>query len=153
MSVRPLRQAPEYAEQLAHWLHLERQRFGAAGTEAEGLVKLQAECAGTNGLPHTKIALSDNLLLGAVTLMQFDGPLARPSDVWLTNLWVDPQWRNQGLGTALCHALIEQARIEQFSTLQLFTYDKAPFYRALGWVEVRKAVIAERSCTIMAFAL
>ncbi|MDN3640822.1 GNAT family N-acetyltransferase [Simiduia curdlanivorans] len=153
VSVRPLRQAPEFAQSLAHWLHLERQRFGAAGTEVEGLGKLQAECTGTSDLPHTNIAVRNNELLGAVTLMRFDGPLARPGDVWLSNLWVDPQWRNKGLGRLLCHSVIELARDQQFSTIQLFTYDKSPFYQAMGWAPVRRAKIAGRSCTIMAFAL
>lgn len=150
---RSLRQAPEHASELAHWLHQERTRFGGAGTEHEGLAKLTAECADNAQLPHTKIALANNDLIGSVTLTQFHGPLAHVGDAWLTNLWVHPDWRRRGVGSALCNGLFDLARAHHVTKLQLFTYDQSSYYRAMGWTEVRSAQIAGRSCTVMSFVL
>lgn len=148
-----LRSAPQFAEELAGWLHQERRRAGGAGSEAEGLAKLVEECSHQGQLPHTLLALGTGQLVGAVTLMQFKGPLAEPQTPWVTNLWVHPQWRRKGIGSTLCAQLCDYAKNLQFLQLQLFTHDQVPFYNALGWRTVRQTEIAGRNCFIMEFQL
>jgi N-acetylglutamate synthase-like GNAT family acetyltransferase len=48
-------------------------------------------------------------------------------------MFVRPQHRRRGVGSALCHALEEKAWLMGFSILYLFTLDQQRFYARLGW--------------------
>ena len=51
---------------------------------------------------------------------------------WLASLYVDPAFRNKGIGKQLIAAAENAARDQGHSELYLYT-DKPDYYRAAGW--------------------
>lgn len=53
---------------------------------------------------------------------------------YVTNVYVTPAWRNQGIGTRLLGAVIDQARAEDLDLLHLWPSRRAvPLYRRAGF--------------------
>jgi GNAT superfamily N-acetyltransferase len=52
---------------------------------------------------------------------------------WLAGLFVVPEHRRKGAGSALVRAIEDQARQRGFSRLHLYTTEAVDFYAKLGW--------------------
>lgn len=146
-----LQAQPALAEELANWLQQEREQAGYAGTRAQTLARLTAERP--DSLPCTRVALAGQQLVGAATLTHFRGRLAQADALWLTNLWVHPRWRRQGIGAALT---VEQQRLAHTlgrSSLWLYTRDQQAFYLRLGWCLHQQRTLRGKPITIMKIAL
>lgn len=146
-----LRDRPALAAELADWLQQERAQVGYTGTAAQTHKRLAAERP--DSLPSTRVALAGQQLVGAATLTQFQGRLAQADALWLTNLWVHPRWRRQGIGAALTEELQHLARARGRSTLWLYTHDQQAFYQRLGWRVHRQHALNGKPITIMSIAL
>jgi N-acetylglutamate synthase-like GNAT family acetyltransferase len=57
---------------------------------------------------------------------------------WLASVYVDPPFRNRGIGASLVQRVAQEARTLGFPTLYLFTPDRAAFYANLGWQVVER---------------
>lgn len=53
---------------------------------------------------------------------------------WLAALYVAPEFRRQGVGSALVRAIEQHARRVGCRELYLYTVTAEPFYATLGWV-------------------
>ncbi|MEE4376571.1 MAG: GNAT family N-acetyltransferase [Candidatus Competibacteraceae bacterium] len=121
--------------------------------------------ASNDALPTTLIAFESSQLLGSISLIEEDShkeelpqELANISP-WLTSLFVLPQWRGRGVGTALVRKAIQHAQVLNVTRLHLVATNCEMFYARLGWaVKTRfayrgqqaalmdKALISEGSC-------
>lgn len=52
---------------------------------------------------------------------------------WLAALYVAPEFRQHGVGSALVRAIEDHARAVGTETLHLYTGEAEPFYEKLGW--------------------
>lgn len=52
---------------------------------------------------------------------------------WLGGVYVAPDSRRRGVGTALVRAVEEKARELGFEEIYLFTLDREDWYASLGW--------------------
>jgi GNAT superfamily N-acetyltransferase len=68
---------------------------------------------------------------------------------WLGGMWVAPQYRGRGIGTALCSVVEEKAEVLGYDELFLFTLDKQPWYSALNWSSLEPARWRGQPGTIM----
>jgi GNAT superfamily N-acetyltransferase len=97
----------------------------------------QAELEGQasqRSLPTALVAIEDARLLGSVSLVLEDAPeFCQQGSPWLANLYVRPDARGRGVGTALVAAAVALAAREQLPELFLFTPAHAAFYQRLGW--------------------
>jgi len=59
---------------------------------------------------------------------------------WLGGMFVRPQHRRRGVGTALCRALEEKAWLMGFPVLYLFTLDQQRLYARLGWQHLQSSI-------------
>jgi predicted N-acetyltransferase YhbS len=73
-----------------------------------------------------------------VNLIESDSPSRPNLHPWLAALYVEPKHRGRGIGRALCHALIAEARRLGVSPLYVGA-DIPSFYAALG-AEVHEQV-------------
>ena len=87
----------------------------------------------TDSLPLALVASADGELLGMGTLREHDLPDREELTPWLGGMFVRPQHRRQGVGTALCGALEEKAWLMGFPVLYSFTLDQQRLYARLGW--------------------
>jgi len=62
---------------------------------------------------------------------------------------VSPEYRRQGIGSALCSRATEEARRLGVSDLYLFTFNKQGLYTRLGWSLLEEASYAGLAGTIM----
>ncbi|PPD45228.1 MAG: hypothetical protein CTY16_10470 [Methylobacter sp.] len=85
-------------------------------------------------LPIAWVAHSDTQVFGTAALRVDDLPGYEHLTPWLGGVFVVPEFRKHGVGTALCSAVEQHAReIFGISKLYLFTLDSQELYKNLGW--------------------
>ena len=93
----------------------------------------------TDRLPLAVVAHTDGQLLGVGALREHDLPGHDELTPWLAGMFVRPQHRRQGVGTALCQALEEKAWLMGVPVLYLFTLDQQRLYARLGWQQLQSS--------------
>ncbi|EYF02668.1 GNAT family N-acetyltransferase [Chondromyces apiculatus] len=105
--------------------------------------------------PTTLVAVEAGRLLGSASLIARDLP---EEDLpgfgavtpWLASVLVLPEFRGQGVGSALVEAVVAHARGLGVPRLYLFTEGQEGFYRRSGWVDVHRFVLRGAPATVMA---
>lgn len=96
------------------------------------------EASATEALfPHTLVAVTDNGYLAATgSVKLFELPSHPDKTHWIGEIFVLPEYRNQGLGSRLTKALTDYAVAHGVSQIYLYTPDQQALYKRLGWQEV-----------------
>jgi len=83
-------------------------------------------------LPVCLVAVVDCKCVGTIALVENDlkGKEYTP---WLAALYVDPSFRNQGIGMQLAERLLEVAKEFGCKELYLRTETAGDYFRKLGW--------------------
>ena len=79
------------------------------------------------------IAKADGEPCGMCLLVEFEIEPNHDVSPWLAGLFVVPEHRRKGAGSALVRAIEDQARQRGFSRLHLYTTEAVDFYARLGW--------------------
>jgi GNAT superfamily N-acetyltransferase len=102
----------------------------------------EAECAALADLAADPthqaalIATRGGVAAGTCLLVSSEIDPVHAVSPWLAGLYVAPEHRRFGVGTALVRAVEDQARARGHSRLYLYTDDARPFYERLGWKTV-----------------
>jgi GNAT superfamily N-acetyltransferase len=104
-------------------------------------------------IPTTYVAVEQGRPVGSVTLVEHDMEIRLDLSPWLAGVYVQPQSRRHGVGSALVGHALGQVQRLGFPTLYLYTHSARPFYERLGWEVLEKTVYHERPVTIMRFTL
>jgi len=100
-------------------------------------------------IPTAYVALDENELLGSVTLVEHD-MLTRPDlSPWLAGVYVTPEHRHQGVGSALMRHAAHQSAQMGVKRLYLYTHAACAFYANLGWRFLAKDEYEGQPVTIM----
>ena len=130
---------PEWLEPIVEWQHAEWLRLSdAAALSQTELSKAHHERhlhmrthLTREALPKTFVAHAGDQPVGSVSLVRYaTDPAAK---LWLTNLYVQPSWRYQGVGGALLAHGESAARHLEANDLWLCSFDAADFYLKFGW--------------------
>jgi N-acetylglutamate synthase-like GNAT family acetyltransferase len=148
LTLQDLRQAPEHLKTLATWHHHQWAALNPGQTLTQRLISMQAYLA-EGPIPSTFIALQAGQLAGSAAIVQCDMDTHPEWTPWLASVYVNPEFRQQGLGSALVRHAMSQARQAGFPGLYLFTPDKAPFYQALGWQTLQASRYRDHEVTVM----
>lgn len=141
---------PGFIPTLAHWHHEQWKHLNPGGSVEERIAQLQAHLGtprmswGQGQIPTTFVAVSlpdgpgsemDRVeVLGSASLIAHDMDTHPELSPWLASVFVAPEHRGQGLGTALVRRVIQEAETVGVAQLYLFTTpDKHGFYARLGW--------------------
>jgi len=133
---------PSLIGELAQWHNTE---FGGRSVleRTEELQGVAAKGAEWRGLPNYWVAFDEaDTAIGTVRLCAdaFDG--CRPQYTpWLATLYVRPEWRGHGVGTALIRACEAAAADGQYEGLYLYSLNEraSTLYERLGWRVVERA--------------
>ena len=83
-------------------------------------------------LPPVIVVLRDNVVIGGLAYSHFQEPHQVRDVVWINAVYVDAQWRGQGIASELINR-----GVEQFSSTvqtQLYVYTNVmELYQGLGW--------------------
>jgi GNAT superfamily N-acetyltransferase len=121
-----------YLPTLARWHH---EQFGYLAPEAslESNVAALQRTLNRGAIPTTFIALAGEVLLGSASLVRHDLSSRPNLTPWLARVYVAPEHRRQGVGTALVSRAVAEAEQLGVEKLYLYTPDKERFYARLGW--------------------
>jgi len=134
---------------IAHWHHEEWGYFNPGDSVEKRIANLQTHL-GRKQIPTTFVSLSGGILLGSVSLIIHDMDTRIDLSPWLANVYVTPEHRSRGIGTALVQRVIEEAVELSVETLYLFTPDREGFYASLGWSVVERTEYRGQQVVIMA---
>jgi predicted N-acetyltransferase YhbS len=105
-------------------------------------------------VPSVLVAIIDGELAGSATLLQCDMKIRNDLTPWLGQLFVAPNFRKRGIGTALVRAVVEEARRLDYNWIYLYTSGELPcFYDRLGWTVLETAHYLGKERVVMQYDL
>lgn len=159
IKIRLLQQAPEHFAEVAAWHHQECERQGLQSTLAIRQQRLLLHVQ-NNVLPKTIIALEGDQLIGCVSLVNYnyrtDSSVLIPANsaaVWLSNLYVTNEKRQQGIGSLLIEVAKKYADDFGAKELWLSAAEFTDYYQKRDWEIVRKTRLGGRQVNVMRIAL
>ena len=120
-------------ETLAGWHHGEWSHLNPGDTLEKRVIRVR-EHLGRRQIPTTFIALDGETLLGSACLLADDMHQFRDLTPWLASVFVAPERRSRGAGSAVVERVVEEARSLGVRTLYLYTPDRESFYARTGWI-------------------
>lgn len=157
MEIRLLETQARFLAQVAAWHHQECERQGLKSSMAlrqqRLLLHLQARA-----IPKTLVALRYGQLVGCVSLVNYtyrvnQQPLSTESPVWLSNLFVDENYRHQGIGNELIDSAKAYGRELGLDDLWLSASDYTDYYQKRGWSVERKTRLGGKQVNVMRIQL
>ena len=119
-------------ETLAGGHHGEWSHLNPGDTVEKRVIRMR-EHLGRQQIPTTFIALDGETLLGSACLLADDMHQYRDLTPWLASVFVAPEHRSRGAGSAVVQRVVEEARALGIKMLYLYTPDRESFYARMGW--------------------
>ncbi len=132
MKIEYLADHADRIETLARWHHEEWQHLNPGDTVEQRKARM-SEHLGRRRIPTTFVALEGDTLLGSACLLADDMHQYRDLTPWLASVFVAPEQRGRGVGSAVVRRVVEEARALDVKTLYLYTPDRESFYARMGW--------------------
>jgi len=123
---------PELVPVLAGWHHREWGRLHPGDTAEKRAERMKAHL-GKRQVPASFVALADGEPVGSASLVDYDMEGREDLAPCLASVYVVPEYRRRGVGSALVNRVVEEARALDVETLYLFTWDQERLYARLGW--------------------
>lgn len=137
MRIGPLGDRPELIAELAQHHFREWGPLRPGETPLERAVQIQAIC-GRSGVPSAFVATEGALLLGSAFLIAHDLESRKDLTPWVAGVFVVPEARRRGVGSALMTHVAEQAKNSGIAALYLYTTRHEDFYSGLGWTTMSR---------------
>ena len=137
---------------LARWHH-GQWGYLNPGVAIEEYVSHLRKHLGRMQIPTTFVALSNEDLLGSASLVEYDMTTRMDLFPWLASVFVAPEYRNRGVGSALVERVVEEAMALEIPVLYLFTPDREGFYARMGWSVLERSEYKVESVVSMSICL
>jgi GNAT superfamily N-acetyltransferase len=138
MRIEYLADYPQHLPQLAEWHHAEWGKYNPGDTVEQRMERMQAHL-GKRQVPTTFIALDRDVLMGSACILAQDMHDGRTDlTPWLASVYVSPEFRERGAGSALVTRVEQEARDIGVATLYLYTPDRESLYARLGWTVLER---------------
>jgi GNAT superfamily N-acetyltransferase len=132
MHIEYLADHPEFIPTVAQWLHVQFSYLSPGSSVERRIAGLGKQLA-KGQMSITFLALSGDTPLGTASLTAHDMDTRMELSPWLASVYVAPEYRRQGTGTALVQRVADEAKALGFETLYLYTPDQEAFYARRGW--------------------
>jgi len=126
-----LRDKPELLEALAQWHQGEWSQLNPGETLEQRIIRMQP-FLNDKLIPSTYIAFDDRLY-GSAAIVENDMDNRPDLSPWLASVFVIPEYRDQGIGSALVRHVMQLAQQGNIEKLYLYTLDREALYHKLGW--------------------
>lgn len=148
MKIDYLADHPDAIPTLARWHHEQWKHLYPGDSIEQRIVRLEGHLS-KDQIPMTFVALcrseknvaetNRREVVGSASLIAQDMDTHPELSPWLASVFVTPQHRGQGIGTALVRRVIQEAKTQGVAQLYLFTTpDKNRFYSRLGWLLIER---------------
>jgi GNAT superfamily N-acetyltransferase len=104
-------------------------------------------------LPLTLVGIDRDHVIGTGSLKLDDLEVRPELNPWLGGLFVVPERRNQGVGTALIERLLYEGRRLHLADLYLWTPSAESLYAKLGWNTIERLDYCGYSVSVMKVTL
>ena len=128
---------PDFIPTLAHWHHREWAYLRPDESLESRTTRLGNSC-GHREIPTVIIAFTDETLLGSAALVDHDMETRMNLSPWLAGVFVSPEQRRRGIGSALVQRVIEEATGLGVQRLYLYSPSAQQFYARRGWLLVER---------------
>ena len=152
MQILNLKSAPGHLQQLGEWHHNEWEYLNPGRTLEMRIERMQAYL-NDEFVPSTWVALQGGKLAGSAAIVEQDMDIHPDKSPWLASVFVSPEFRELGIGSALVRQVMEAARQQGVATLWLYTPDKVSFYKQLGWSVFSQEKYHGHAVTVMSVNL
>ena len=153
MRIRRLPRELSIISTMAEWhYHQWGRRHEASGSVNQLIIGFWAQADSTR-IPMTYVAMDQDNLLGFASLITHDADARKDFSPCLANVYVSPDSRKQGVGSALVQKAVHQARELGVKKLYLFTPDKEDFYLSLGWSTEDRINLRDENVAVMSISL
>ncbi|MDA2938541.1 GNAT family N-acetyltransferase [Acidobacteria bacterium AH-259-A15] len=123
---------PELLPQIARWQYGEWGHLNPGDSIERRIRTLQGHL-NRDCIPMTLVALLDSVAVGSASFVEHDLPDRKDLSPWLASVFVLPDHRRRGIGSALVRRVVDEAYRLKISPIFLFTWDQESLYRSLGW--------------------
>ena len=137
MQIEYLADYPEHIAELAR-LHFEEWSYLRPDESLEERTERLRTSCGRNTIPSVVVALKDGRLLGSAMLLAQDMDSYPQLTPWLAGVFVKPEYRHRGIGSALVKRIEDEARSLSVSSLFLYTPQTESLYARLGWSAIER---------------
>ena len=151
VSIVHLGERPDHLATVAGWLHGEWGHLPGASLEKR-VRELEGQLR-RGAVPCALVALDGSSPVGAASLVASDMRSHPEWSPWLAAVYVAPDARGRGIGSALSLRVAEEAAALGFRRLYLFTPTQQRLYARLGWREIGRELYNTREVTVMVLEL
>ena len=152
MKILNLAAAPEHIPTIAAWHHAQWGYLNPGTTVETRIQKMQRYLKG-HAVPAMYICVDGDQLVGTAALVESDMDSHPELSPWLASVYVNPDYRNRGVGAALVRHVVSKAKAQGFCPLYLFTPDQKNFYQSLGWEFMEQESYRGGEATLMKITL
>ena len=143
---------PALIPTLAEWHHRQFQHLSPGSSVERCATSLRSQ-TGRRQIPTTVVALAGDRLLGSASIVAQDMAIRPHLSPWLATVYVAPEHRKQGVGSALVRRISDEARALGVARLHLYTPDKEAFYTRMGWRTIERVEYRDHTVAVMALEL
>ena len=149
--VAPLADLEQHWQQAAEWSYEAWQHEFPSDTVQTYLDQYALARSKPEQLLEVFAAVTDNdQLLGVATLVHDDElPDALEPGPWLAAVFVTPDARKFGVGSALVEHVVNRARELGYTRLFLYTEHQEKWYASTGWMKIRDTIFLGLHHTVM----
>lgn len=148
MRVDSIADHPHLIDTIARW-HWDEWGHQDPGGSAESWAQGLRERTNRDRVPTTYVALEGEDLVGSATLVHNDMSTRPELSPWVAGVYVKPELRGQGVGSALMRHVARKAAEMGIKKLYLYTGGARVFYEKLGWRYLESAHYEGRTVSIM----
>jgi len=141
---------PQHIPLIAQWHQTQWQHISPHMT-TESRIRQYSQYSNIAAIPSCILALANGAPVGSASLVESDMETHAHLKPWLASVFVDKQYRRQGIATQLIQRCIDNAGHVGVETLYLFTPDKANFYQKRGWKLIESCPYNGERVDIMAY--
>jgi predicted N-acetyltransferase YhbS len=128
---------PELVHLLSTWFHDEWGKNNPALT-LEDIERHVRERSNRDKIPLCLVAFANSEPIATATLKIREMEIYPQFEHWLGNVYVVPEYRNQGVGSQITKSTVERAKLLGVKNLYLYTQDQESFYQRLGWTTIEQ---------------
>jgi N-acetylglutamate synthase-like GNAT family acetyltransferase len=137
IEIRYLAEHPELVHLLSTWFQDEWGKNNPALT-LESIERRVRQRLHKDKIPLCLVAFADSKPIATTTLKIREMDIYPQFEYWLGNVYVVPEYRNQGVGSQIVESTVERAKLLGVKNLYLYTQDREHFYQRLFWTAIEQ---------------
>jgi GNAT superfamily N-acetyltransferase len=104
-------------------------------------------------IPETFVAMRGDQIVGTASIVTHDLSTRMDLSPWLAAVFVLPEHRGMGVGSALVQAGVDEAGYLGLERFYLLTPDRISFYARLGWVKLFTTEYRGENVSVMVYQI